>query len=498
MWSQECGVSIESELPEDINAALSRLTKYINDGDPKLPSYFDQSNALVAARAPGRLDVMGGIADYSGATVLQLPLRESTVVFCQSTSLATVTVISAIENTEYDHRMVSLPLSCFFEGSTHRPASLAHMRELFQRLPEDQQWVAYSAGVIPVLMQETDCRLNTGIVIYVCSTVPEGKGISSSAAIEVATMRAVTRVMNIDLDGHRQAVLCQQVENYVVGAPCGLMDQMTSSVGREGTLLRLLCQPDIVEGSVPLSDGLAVWGIDSGVRHAVSGSDYQSVRVAAFMGYRMMLDFAGIADARVEAADIVDERWQGFLANVSVSEFKQEFEFLLPESISGAEFLERYDGTTDCVTQINPAASYAVRVCTSHPIHEQHRVRLFAHLSSCNTNEDSAITAAQLMGECMYQSHASYSLCGIGSQGTDDLVERLRHAGSNEGVYGARITGGGSGGAVAVLAQHGADDLIASIATAYAANTGIGGQVFSGSSDGASVSTLYPDQTNPQ
>ena len=492
MWSLNRSALSDSELSNDIKTALLYLAQCIRDGHSAVASYFDPSSDLVAARAPGCLDVMGGIADYSGSTVLQLPLSESAVVFCQLTSEPMVRVISVIAETKDEYRTVCIPLSNFFEGTTGNPVSLSAMRDLFLGMKDDQQWAAYIAGVVPALMHATECRLTTGIVIYVNSSVPEGKGVSSSAAIEVATMRAVTRLLNVELDGHQQAILCQQVENYVVGAPCGLMDQMTSSVGREGTLLRLLCQPDVVQEAVKLPARLAVWGIDSGVRHAVSGSDYASVRIAAFMGYRLMLESANIAHAHVKAADIVDDLWQGYLANVTVSDFKKHYENLLPQMLTGAEFLQRFDGTTDSVTQVNPAASYAVRVCTSHPIYEHFRVRHFAQASLECTDEDSVSIAAPLMGECMYQSHASYSLCGIGSKGTDDLVERLRQAGPNRGVYGARITGGGSGGTVAVLAERAAGDLIRSIASCYAIEAGIGGYVFSGSSAGASDLILHP------
>jgi L-arabinokinase len=85
----------------------------------------------------------------------------------------------------------------------------------------------------------------------------------------------------------------------------------------------------------------------------------------------------------------------------------------------------------------------------------------------------------------MYASHASYSACGLGSDGTDRLVALAREAGPEAGVYGAKITGGGSGGTVAFLGRADAGDMIRDIARRYAAETGRGGQVFEGSSEGA-------------
>ena len=77
------------------------------------------------------------------------------------------------------------------------------------------------------------------------------------------------------------------------------MDQMTVICGQAGHLMALLCQPAELRAPLRLPDGLAVFGIDSGIRHAVTGSDYTAVRVGAFMGYRILADLAGLAvDAR--------------------------------------------------------------------------------------------------------------------------------------------------------------------------------------------------------
>ena len=92
------------------------------------------------------------------------------------------------------------------------------------------------------------------------------------------------------------------------------------------------------------------------------------------------------------------------------------------------------------------------------------------------------------MGEMMYQSHDSYTACGLGSNGTDELVRLVREIGIAGGLYGARITGGGSGGTVAVLGQR--DEAPASLARVveiYEQKTGYKPIVISGSSPGAGV-----------
>ena len=89
------------------------------------------------------------------------------------------------------------------------------------------------------------------------------------------------------------------------------------------------------------------------------------------------------------------------------------------------------------------------------------------------------------LGQLMYASHASYSACGLGSDGTDHLVALVRDAGPRLGLYGAKITGGGSGGTVAVLGERGAQRTVSQIAELYELESGHGSSVYVGSSDGA-------------
>jgi L-arabinokinase len=96
-----------------------------------------------------------------------------------------------------------------------------------------------------------------------------------------------------------------------------------------------------------------------------------------------------------------------------------------------------------------------------------------------------------LLGELMYQSHASYGACGLGSEGTDRLVELVRAAGPAHGLYGAKITGGGSGGTVAVLARRSSEQAVRDIAARYTAKSGRAALVIGGSSPGAVASGTW-------
>jgi L-arabinokinase len=363
------------------------------------------------------------------------------------------------------------------------PVGYAEAARRFAREPESR-WAAYVAGAFLVLMRERGLDFRRGADILVGSDVPEGKGVSSSAALEVATMGALAAAYGVDLAPAETAFLCQKVENLVACAPCGVMDQMASACGEDGRLLAILCQPGEVRGSLALPEGLAVWGVDSGIRHSVGGADYGTVRTAAFMGYRIIAEAAGLRVSAGETAGRVrveDPRWRGYLANVTPEEFEGLYAAGLPEQVSGAEFLTRYGGITDPVTSVEPGRLYHVRAAARHPVHEHARVREFAALLA-----EGAARAREL-GELMYHSHESYSSCGLGSEGTDELVRLVRGAGPTAGLYGAKITGGGSGGTVAVLGRADARASVEAVARAYARGTGREPLVISGSSPGAAA-----------
>jgi L-arabinokinase len=236
-----------------------------------------------------------------------------------------------------------------------------------------------------------------------------------------------------------------------------------------------------------VSEDLELFGIDSGIRHAVSGADYGTVRAAAFMGYRIVTDAAGLV-AKVVAPGrvaIEDPTFRGYLANVPVADWRARYRARTPERLTGREFLQRWQGFTDDATHIDADRSYPVRAATEHAIEEHQRVRQFQALLGGRHPVDRETRL--LLGELMYASHASYSACGLGSDGTDRLVELVREDGPEAGFYGAKITGGGSGGTVAVLAASGRRGAAASIVARYRNDTGRASTLYSGSSDGSRV-----------
>ncbi len=454
----------------DVSAFLKTLGSHAN--------FFEKKPDIFVSRAPGRLDVMGGIADYSGSLVLEMPVKEAALVALQKQDSRDLTIQSL--GAEHNDRanLFAMPLDDFLSEGR-----LIDYAEAQKKFKSDQQtsWAAYAAGAFLVLMRERGVKFTTGAKISIDSKVPEGKGVSSSAAIEVAVMQAIAAAYQISLSPRETAILCQKVENLVVGAPCGIMDQMSSSCGGANQLMAMLCQPAELLQPRPIPREIAFWGIDSGIRHSVGGGDYGSVRTGAFMGYRIIAELAGFKAQETENARIVkisDSRWRGYLANIKPPEFEKNFAEHLPEKISGKNFLERFQGITDTVTRVVENKNYAVLKPTAHPVYENFRVNKFAGILSETMTEENL----HKLGNLMFESHESYSACGLGTSGTDSLVELVRQS---KNLYGAKITGGGSGGTVAVLGKKGAGEEIEKIAAEYAKQTGYQPYIFSGSSIGA-------------
>ena len=442
--------------------------------------YFDRASPIFVARAPGRLDVMGGIADYSGSLVLELPLAAATLAAAQVNHEPTITLASLVAGEVGGDDVVTIELDALAPGG--KVLAYGEARSLLATHPR-RRWGAYVAGALVVLGHEKNLTIDRGVRVLIDSRVPAGKGVASSAALEVAAMQAICSAIGVSLEGRELAILCQKVENLVVGAPCGVMDQMTAACGEANRLLSLLCQPAEIVGQVSLPGGLELWGIDSGIRHEVGGADYGAVRVGAFMGYRIIADLIGFTTAQRGAGvvDVVDPKWNGYLAQVGSGEWKR-YRDHVPVEMDGASFLDRYGGITDRVVKVDRDRTYAVRQPTEHPILEWNRVHFFRRTLERGASSDEERAK---LGAVMYESHASYGACGLGSSGTDRLVELVRSLGVARGLYGAKITGGGSGGVVAVLARAGSRAVVEEIADAYARESGHVATVLGGSSEGA-------------
>ncbi len=398
----------------------------------EISHFFKENQSIIQASSPGRLDVMGGIADYSGSLVLQKTIKQHAFVALAANHQNYFKVKSL--NIDADGELI------YFIHDI--PQNYAEAQEYFKK-DKQHSWVAYILGSVLVFCKELNLPFD-GLDILLYSEVPVGKGVSSSASIEVATMKALSTYYQLELQGTKLPILAQKAENLVVGAPCGLMDQLASYFGQYNQLLPIICQPDIVQKPVNIPTNIHFIGIDSGVKHEVGGASYADVRTAAFMGFEMIEK--SIKNYQKEHHSLP---FSGYLCNISVSDFNRQFENIL-QDISGKDFISRYETIIDPISKIEPNHWYKVIACTKHPIYENFRVNLFMTFLK-QFNHENAPELLPIMGELMYQSHESYNSCGLGNKNTDRIVAMAKQFGQSKGIYGAKITGGGSGGTVCLL-----------------------------------------------
>ena len=175
-------------------------------------------------------------------------------------------------------------------------------------------------------------------------------------------------------------------------------------------------------------------GLPTGVEHDVGGAPYGRARAAAFMGKRMIEDSLG-------------RTWSW------VSELPRDALDELPDALDGATFLDQWGGTNDDVTTVDPGETYPVRAATCFGVEEHARTQLaLAHLARGDVDA---------LGPLLAASHAGYDAMGLGHPAATAAVQEAL---SRPGVHGARSSGGGCGGTVVVLCDHGAlDDLDAAL-----------------------------------
>lgn len=442
------------------------------NSDPTGFAGFFNSGEIWVARVPARLDVMGGIADYSGANVSEAVLGHGMLMAIQARTDRTLRIRSAQIGPRSLPVETRIPLDYFSSGDAL--GSYAQVREVCHANPIST-WAAYIGGSIFTLLKEENIELPYGFSFLLLSAVPMNVGIGSSAAVEIGTLSCLNAYLGLKLDGSRIARLGQMAENHVVGAPCGIMDQIAVTSGRREKLTHILCRPGAVMGEVEIPPGTGFVGINSMVRHSVAGNAYGNVRIGAFMGKKIINEIR----AKTGRAAL------NYLTEMSTREFAAEFEKEIPETLLGSEFLAQYKTHDDPVTTIQPDATYRVVGPTRHPIAENERVLQFiAALQAAKTGNEAALVTA---GELMYGAHESYrDNCRLSVPEVNFLVEAVRKRGPQNGLYGAKITGGGTGGTVAVFGQIAAlKEHIPQIAIEYSRRVGAMPDLFEGTSPGA-------------
>lgn len=435
------------------------------------------------AKAPARLDVMGGIADYTGSLVLQCALPLETRVAIAPRTDQKVSITSIGWSNDGDSAESVWPLSALYT-----PAGKLASPEAFSAHFDASgcSWARHVAGVFYTLLEAGAVpHYAGGASLVIQSDIPSDAGIGSSAAISVATGLALAALTGKTIAPIELARLCQRAENFVVGIPRGISDKAVALMAGAGSLLQMRCQPHELLGYMRLCPGTAVVGIDSRVQSDKRVSKFVETRVASFMGLR-------IVESILRNDPSAHGLGGGYLANITPTDYVERFRDLLPTKMRGRDFLQRYGHIDDAATRIEPDTIYKVRSRSEHHIYENDRVHRFAERLSraARTGERDALIEA---GELMYASHWSYSQrCGMGSIETDILVNLLREQGPAKGIYGAKVTSAGCGGTLAVLISEtpAAHEAIEHVRRAYSEKTGREMRVFCGSVNGATSEPL--------
>ena len=191
-------------------AEFERLLTRPNSDPTGLAGFFNAGQIWVA-RVPARLDVMGGIADYSGANVCEAVLGAGNLIALQPRTDRTLrirTVQLGERNLPVETR---IPLDYFASGDL--PADYSEVRKCCQRNPL-AAWASYIGGSIFTMLREEHIHLPYGFSMLLLSGVPMNVGIGSSAATEVGTICCLNAYLDLKLDAARIAKLAQLAENH--------------------------------------------------------------------------------------------------------------------------------------------------------------------------------------------------------------------------------------------------------------------------------------------
>jgi len=438
-----------------------------------------QNRPQVIARAPGRLDCMGGMADFSGALALQMPIEQGAYVAAGRRNDQNIFIESIGWGQDGDSSRSKWPLSWLY----HADGQLASSESFAQRFDGNDLWVRHVAGVcLAMLGSDRVPHLAGGVTLFIQSDIPPEAGLASSSAIEVATAKALAGLFDVELADPVLLDACRSANTKVVGAAPGLVDHLTCLRGEADALLQIRCQPDNVLGVMELPNEIKFVAVDSGLRLPIYHDRYRDNRVASILGKflieQMLRSSGGIGDPT-----------GGYLANISPNEYVRRFRNELPVKLRGRDFIAEFGQPESLDVTIDPDRIYKVRSRTEHHIYENDRTyRLMERLARARrTATKGALIEA---GELMYASHWSYGQrCGMGSIETDILVNIIRERGLESGFYGAKVTGAGCGGAVAVLManQESAATALDEACIAYEAKTGKRAVVIDGSSPGAAA-----------
>ncbi|MFL5327434.1 MAG: galactokinase [Gemmataceae bacterium] len=351
-------------------------------------------SATWAVAAPGRVNLIGEHTDYNAGFVMPMAIDRHVVIAAGPAAS-----------------------TCIFSTAIGESAALAPGE------PQTSEgWLKYVHGVI------AECS-TAGLTVppfeaVVHSDVPLGGGLSSSAALEVATATLVETIAGRTIDPTVKALLCQRAEHKYAGTPCGIMDQFTSVFGEADALLLLDCRSQAMRHVPWVSGDVAVLVCDSGVHHQLAAGEY--------------------AVRRRQCEEAAKSLTVAALRDIALDELNARREELDDVHFRRARHVVSENGRTLETAQAVASGKW------------------------------------EQVGQLLYASHRSLrDDFEVSCRELDILVEAAEAIGPEKGLYGSRLTGGGFGGCTVNLIRREAQaEIIVRLKTKYREATRLDAQCF--------------------
>ncbi len=374
--------------------------------------------------APGRVNLIGEHTDYNDGFVLPMAIdRRTALAIGAASSQAGSGSLSLVSER---HPVV---------------VTVDALAGQALRGPDERTWANYVLGVFRGIAdrmgEQPAVDGRNSFRIAVASDVPIGAGLSSSAALEVASAVSLLGLLGVDLPRADVALVCQQAEHRFAGVNCGIMDQMSSVIGNA---VMLDCR-SLEPRKVSLPSDASVLILDSGIPRGLSSSAYNERREQCEQGVKSVREHGG-DDGVVALRDV----------------------------------------TLDALTSARPGMSDVVFRRCRHVVTENRRV-----VSAADAlGRGDMASLGKLMGESHESMRDDYEIS------LPDVDALVRFAAEPTGSYGARLTGAGFGGAVVAVAETSlAEDVASDVIERYRKKTGWPGSAFAvRSEEGARVDSV--------
>jgi galactokinase len=360
---------------------------------------YGSAEDITVASAPGRVNIIGEHTDYNEGFVLPTPLGNQIWV-------------AAKRRGDDECHLYAHDYDEHFTFTLRQP-----------KLSEDARWANYIMGVVEAIYRKGYAL--GGFDIAVAGDVPQGSGLSSSAALEVSTARTLAKLFNQKIDPVELAYIGKSAENDFLGIKSGVMDQFVASLGRYGQALFIDCR-DNSHRNVKMPFGCALVAVHTGIRRGLAVSAYNE---------RVEQCQRGVAALKLVRTEI------NSLRDAKVADLKA-IDGQVPELI--------------------------YKRCR-HVVRENARVLSAVEAMDMNLGSK--------LGALMYESHASLrDDYGVSCPELDALVEAAMGTGY---VLGARLTGAGFGGCTINLIQrHDLATFVEEVPRRYKAATGLEAEVY--------------------